>query len=81
MNKNEQLAILDSIFQQMESMSEDQFFNYMMDNSLTFRNYITELRNMDNIPQRNIRFINNVSKAFVSIGKSDIWINNNQIVA
>lgn len=46
MNRNESLAILDSVCKQMEAMSESQLFDYMMENSQTFRNHIDELQNM-----------------------------------
>lgn len=44
MDKNESLAILDSVCRQMESMSEEQLFDYMMDNSETFRKHIKQLK-------------------------------------
>lgn len=44
MNKNDSLAILDSVCRQMESMSEEQLFDYMMCNSETFRNHIEQLK-------------------------------------
>lgn len=45
MNKTESLAILNSVYKQMESMTESQLFDYMMNNSPTFRNHIDELQN------------------------------------
>lgn len=45
MDKNESLAILDSVCKQMESMSEEQLFDYMMSNSETFRKHIEQLKN------------------------------------
>ena len=44
MNKNESLAILDSVCKQMESMSEERLFDYMMSNSETFRKCIEQLK-------------------------------------
>lgn len=44
MNKNESLAILDSVCKQMESMSEERLFDYMMSNSETFRKRIEQLK-------------------------------------
>lgn len=46
MNKKESLAILSSVCKQMESMSESQLFDYMMNNSNTFRTHIDTLQNM-----------------------------------
>ena len=44
MNKNESLAILDSVCKQMESMSEERLFDDMMSNSETFRKCIEQLK-------------------------------------
>ena len=46
MNKKESLAILSSVCKQMESMSESQLLDYMMNNSNTFRTHIDTLQNM-----------------------------------
>lgn len=58
MNKDESLAILDSVCQKMESMTESQLFDYMMEKSETFRKYIDTLQStieisldLDNLKQ------------------------------
>ncbi len=79
MNKNEQLAILDSVFQQMKSMSEEQLFDYMKQNSQTFNNMISEIQNRIDVSQKNIRFDIDSSKPFISAG--DIWTTEYQTVA
>lgn len=69
MDKKESLAILGSVCKQMESMSESQLFDYMMENSNTFRNHIDTLQNMIEI----FLDLDNLKKDFSVLQESDIF--------
>lgn len=90
MNKKESLAILSSVCQQMESMSESQLFDYMMENSSTFKTHIDELQDMieisldlDNLKQElstmkeDVMFSSDYIEPINSVTNSfgdDIWL-------
>lgn len=69
MNKKESLAILSSVCKQMESMSESQLFDYMMENSDTFRTHIDTLQNMIEISLD----LDNLKQEFSASQKADIF--------
>ena len=69
MNKKESLAILSSVCKQMESMSESQLFDYMMENSNTFRTHIDTLQNMIEISLD----LDNLKQDFSASQEADIF--------
>lgn len=69
MNKKESLAILSSVCKQMESMSESQLFDYMMENSNTFRTHIDTLQNMIEISLD----LDNLKQEFSASQEADIF--------
>ena len=47
MTKQESLAILESVYKQMSSMSDDELFDYLANNSNTFNQVIESIQTLD----------------------------------